>query len=157
MASQRPIILKENKVYQKTNIPRKDLEILFATNIVEVVFTRRKKPEWFKKKRSTGHLKYQRRMLCTSNWRYIKSPLVRTLFNWQKPKHRRGPAYYRQRGLIIVWDILQNHWRMVSTEKYRIVGYTPITKLRQKEEFTEFYRQHLKNLPDNRKDHFNDI
>ena len=157
MAGQSPIILKENKVYKKSGIPRKELEIFFATNLVELRFKRRGEVPWKKNQRETGHRSLHRRMLCTSNWRYISSPLVRRFFNWKRPKTRRGPAWYRKRQLIICWDILQNDWRMISLDKYIILGYTPIAKLKQQAEFTEFYRQHLKNLPDNKKDHFNDI
>jgi len=156
MAGQSPLILKENKVYKKTGIPRKDLEIFFATNLVEIKFKRRKSPEWLKKNREAGHASFHRRMLCTSNWRYISSPLVRNLYNWNRPKSRKGKAYYRKHNMLVTWDLLQNHWRIVSLDKYTIMGYTPITKLRQKAEFTEFYRQHLKNLPDGKKLSFND-
>ena len=157
MSGQSPLILKENIVPQKTNIPRMDLELFFALNIVEIKFTRRIKPDWKKKNRSAGHLSYQRRCLCTSNWRYIRSPIVRHLYDWKKPKTRKGPAWYRKRKLLIVWDILQNDWRMISLDKYTIVGYTLCKTLEQQQEFTVFYRQHLKNLPENKKSHYSDI
>jgi hypothetical protein len=157
MGTQRPLILKENKVYQKTNIPRRVLEEFFAQNIVELKFTRRIKPPWYKKDRETGHLSYQRRMLCTSNWRYIKSPRVRYLYNWKKPKSRRGKAWYRKRKLVIVWDIMMNDWRMVSLDKYKIVGYTSIKSLERQDEWTEFYRAHINKLPENKKKHYSDL
>lgn len=157
MTAQSPIILKENKVPQKTNIPRRVLEEFFHNNIVEVRFKRREKPPWFIKKRTVGHMRYYRRMLCTANWRLIKSPVCRTLFNWVKPKTRRGPNWYRKRNLIIVWDILQNDWRMVSLEKYFIVGYTPVQTLLEQEKFITFYQHQLEPLTQQKKDHFSDL
>jgi len=151
-----PLILKENRVEKRTNLPRKGLEAFFATNVVELSFKRRVKPTWFKKNRKTGHLKYSRHMLCTSSWRYISSPLVRHLYKWKKPKTRRGPAWYRKRDLMIVWDILMNQFRMVSLDDYIINGYTPLTELEQTARFTAFYRINLKNLPENSKKSFSD-
>jgi hypothetical protein len=157
MAVQNPIILKENKVYQNTNIPRLELEMFFAQNIVELKFKRRILPPWFKKDRQSGHLSYQRRMLCTSNWRYISSVRVRRLYHWKKPKTKRGKAWYRKRRLLIVWDFMKNDWRMVSLDKYKIVGFTSIKNLEKQEEWTSFYRQHIKHIPENKKKHFSDI
>ena len=157
MAGSRPIILKTNPVQKKTNIPRMELETFFATNICELRFRRRILPAKNKKKRAAGHASYQRRMLCTSNWRYISSPIVRNLYSWKRPSKRRGPAWYRSRSLLIVWDILMNDWRMVSLDKYEILGYVSVQQLEEQMKFTEFYRQHLKNLPDGKKDHFSDI
>jgi len=157
MAVQNPIILKENKVYQNTNIPRLELEMFFAQNIVELKFRRRVLPNWLKKNRQTGHLSYQRRMLCTSNWRYISSPRVRRIYDWKKPKKRRGKAWYRKRKLLIVWDFMANDWRMVSLDKYKIVGFTSIKTIERQDEWTEFYDSMIDPLPENRKKHFSDI
>lgn len=158
MAGKRvPIILKENRSNKKSNFPRKTLEQLFAENIVEVTFRRRHTPPWFIKNRSTGHMKFWRRMLCTSNWRYISSPLTKELYKWKKPKSHKGKAYYRKHNMIIVWDLMLKHWRIVSLDKYNIVGYYPVSKLIDKAKFTAFYRQHIKNLPENRRKHFSDL
>ena len=157
MASQQPIILKENKVYQNTNIPRRELELFFALNIVELKFTRRVKPPRKKAERTTGHMSYTRRILCTSNWRYISSPIVRYLYHWKKPKKRRGKAFYRSRKLLIVWDIMKNDWRMVSLDKYKIVGYTSVKSIQDQDTFTKFYRYNLKVLPEAKKEHYSDI
>lgn len=145
---------------------------IFDNNIVEVTFRRRdltkvlgaghnKKSSrggknWHINKRPTGHKNFYRRMLLTRNFRYISSPLTRKLYDWKKPKKRRGKAWYRTRKLIIVWDIIQNDWRMIDIKKLVITGVTPIAEMSDRDEFSEFYRTHLKFLAESRRDSFSD-
>lgn len=152
----KPIILKENRVPKSSGLTRLTLMQFFSGNIVELKFTRRIKPNPEKKKLKTGHMKDTRRMLCTSNWRFIASPMTRNLFKWKKPKSRRGKAWYEQRKLLIVWDLLMNNFRMVSLDDYQIIGYTPVNTLLTQAKFIAFYRQRLKNQPENRKKGFSD-
>ena len=96
-------------------------------------------------------------MLCTANWRFISSPLTRKYFNWKRPSSRRGKMWYRQRKLVIVWDIMMNNWRMVSLDKWAIAGYYPAQKMYEKAKFISFYRQMLMNMPKTQKLHFSDL
>ena len=157
MGAHEPIILKEHKVIQKKGLTRKTLERLFSENIVEIRFRRRTKMIKKNYENPVGHMTNYRRMLCTSNWRYIKSPICRLLYNWQRPKTRRGPDWYRKRHLIIVWDIIQNDWRMIPTKYYEILGYTPIKTFLQQEVFTEFYEKKIRLTTQWKKDHFSDL
>ena len=131
------------KPSQRSNINRKDLEALFENHMVELVFRRRIKPDKKIKNRNIGHMKVTRRMLCTAKWSIISSPKFRRIFNWKKPKSRRGKAWYRKRKLVIVWDLMKNAFRMVSTDKYIIQGIFPITTEQEAMKFIAFYRRNI--------------
>jgi hypothetical protein len=111
---------------------------LFQTHVVEVKFKRREYPS--RKGNGTGHRRNTRRMLCSSNWRFIASPIVKNVFDWKKPK---GPAkgyqWYKQRNLLITWDILNQDWRMVTLDSWEVVAVMPVEKVLQKAEFLAFY------------------
>lgn len=155
--SKRPIVLKEFHVFQKQIPDRYTLDQFFAQNVVEVVFRRRITPTWYKKNREIGHMSFHRRMLCTSDWDFVFSPFTNPYFKLKKPKTKRGKQWYHSRGLVITFDIMQLDWRMISLDKYAIVGYTPLKELMQRAEFIAFYRKYLKSLPDSKKKHFSDI
>ena len=135
-----PLILRDNKVSKSRNLPLTTLHEVFDNNVVELKFNRRTP---LSKNKKAGHMKPTRRMLCTTNWRLISSPLTRFIYKWKKPKTRRGRAWYRQRNLIIVWDLMQKGFRMVSLDSYIIVGYTPVSTFTDKVIFTEFYMSNL--------------
>lgn len=141
----KPLVLKENKVPRKTGWPRMSLERFFAVNVVELRFKRRINPPF-----ST------RRMLCTSNWRLVRSPLARNLFRFTPPKGkmRRGMNWYRQRRLLITWDLMKNDWRCISLDSYEIVGFAPAKELLEQAKFVAFYRKNIVSLPQGKKDSF---
>lgn len=116
----------------------------FRTHVVEVKFKRRIYPT---KSSGVGHRRRTRRMLCSSNWRFIASPIVKSVFKWRKP---RGPAkgyqWYKKRKLIITWDILNQDWRMVSLDSWDIVAAMPVDTLFQKVEFLKFYHCALEQM-----------
>lgn len=128
---------------QRSNLNRSDLEALFHNHMVELVFRRRIKPAKKIKDRKVGHMKMTRRMLCTAKWSIISAPKFRKIFNWKKPKTRRGKAWYRKRKLVIVWDLMKNAFRMVSTDKYIIQGIFPITTEEEAMKFLTFYRRNI--------------
>ena len=99
---------------------------------------------------------FDRHMLATSNWRMISSPTVRKYFRWKKPRCRRGPAWYRQRKLLIVWDVMMNAFRSISLDAYVICGYTSVGKLMEKKEFVVWYRKNLLYMAKYRKLNFSD-
>ena len=128
---------------QRSNLNRRDMEALLENHMVELVFRRRIKPPKKIKDRKIGHLKQTRRMLCTAKWSIISNPRFRKVFNWKKPKTRRGKAWYRTRRLHIVWDLMKNDFRMISTEKYIISGVFPITTDQEATKFLAFYRRNI--------------
>ena len=154
-----PFILKENKVLKKSDIPIRTLEELFHKNIMEVVFKRRIYPpknKFIKKsgQYKVGHKNDVRRMLCTSNWQFLKD--YKLPFKWTKPKSSRGAAWYRQKKLIITWDLLHLKWRMISLDKYNIVGWHSLGTPEDIVQFLNFYRLCIKPIPEKKKKHFSD-
>ncbi len=154
----RPVILLENAPPEAALLRNRNvLDQFFHLNVVEVKFRRRILPPYFKKNREPGHGSYWRRMLCTSNWPFLFSSNSNPWFNPQRPKSRRGPEWYRSRGLVITFDIFNLDYRMVSLDTYAIVGYIPLKTLMERAEFVAFYRQFLKNIPEGKKQHFSDL
>ena len=151
-----PLLLRDNKVPKQTGIGRKTLELIFHENVVELTFKRRIKPPWHIKDRKRGHMKFDRHMLCTANWRMISSPRVRKYFKWKRPKHRRGVTWYRKRKLLIVWDIMMNAFRCISLDAYMVCGFVPVAKLMQRKEFVVWYRRNIHYMPKYRKLDFSD-
>ena len=138
-----PIILTDNKVPQKSNIERRTLEQFFAENIVEVKFDRRITNH----PKEIGWLKHTRRMLCTANWRFVSAPRLKNFMSWRKPRTNRGKQWYRDRKLLICWDICKLRFRMISLDNYSIVGYTPIQTLEQQNAFMLKYFRELRFKP----------
>jgi hypothetical protein len=157
-----PLVANPNRVKgaykpaKRSNINRRDLETIFATHVVELVFRRRIKPAKKIKDRKVGHMKQTRRMLCTARWDMISSPKFRKLFNWKKPKTRRGKNWYRKRKLVIVWDLMKNTFRMVSTDKYIIQGLYPLMTDEEVTKFLQFYRRNVHRRSDGYKLKFSD-
>lgn len=144
------------KPSKRSNLNRRDLENLFATHMVELTFRRRIKPPKRIKDRKVGHMKITRRMLATANWTIIADPRFRKIFNWRKPKSRRGKAWYRKRKLVIIWDLMKNQFRMVSTDKYIIQGVFPLTTEEEATRFLQFYRRNIHRRSDAYKLKFSD-
>jgi hypothetical protein len=140
-----------------STVPKGDNNILkfFRNNVVELTFVRRTP---LPKNKKPGHMKKTRRMLCTANWRFIRSPIVAKLYKWKKPKSRRGSSWYKKRNLIIVWDILKADFRIVNLDKWKIVAYVPSKTLFDKQAFTVFYMQKLRGnkMSPSRKNQFYD-
>ena len=116
----------------------------FRTHVVEVKFKRR---NWPTKKGGVGHRRNSRRMLCTSNWKFVASPVVKNVFHWKKPS---GPAkgyqWYSQRNLIITWDILNQDWRMVNLDNWEVVAAVPVERVLEKASFLALYHGTLEKM-----------
>lgn len=144
-----PLVANPNRIQgaykpsQRSNLSRADLEALFATHMVELSFRRRIKPPTRIKDRKVGHMKMTRRMLCTARWDIISNPKFRNIFKWKKPKSHRGKQWYSSRKLVIVWDLMKNNWRMISTDKYAILGLFPIMGDEEATKFLQFYRKNI--------------
>ena len=109
----------------------------FRTHVVEVKFKRRIYPT---KASGVGHRRSTRRMLCSSNWRFIASPIVKSVFKWMKHRGQsKGYHWYKKRKLIITCDILNEDWRMVSLDNWDIIAAMPVNTLLQKVDFLKFY------------------
>ena len=86
-----------------------------SNNVVELVFHRR---------RPKQGLPENRRMLCTLNYDILRSENGKLILNF---KEASGASTYnpKQKGLVVVWDLLKQDWRMVNTESCKIVSTIP--------------------------------
>ena len=106
-------------------------------HIVELRFTRRHPKTGFKD---------SRRMVCTANWKFLSSVFTRWVFNWNTPKTRRGVSWYKQRNLIIVWDLMVNNFRIIPVTDIRFVSAYKCNSLMEKGRFILFYRRNIRKL-----------
>ncbi len=93
----------------------------FSNNIVEVKFLRRIDQK-------SGYKK-TRRMICTSNFFFAKR-FAKHFGQYNMPnhpKHQRKKSYYKKHDIILVWDLLENNFRIVSLDKWKIIDFIPIT------------------------------
>lgn len=127
----------------------------FQQNIVEIKFYRRGE---IPLNHPVGHQKNTRRMLCTANWRFIRSPLTARFFKFKKPKQRRGAQWYRSRNLIIVWDLLAADFRIVSLDTWKIAAFVPCNSVNDYAKFAVFYQQKIRGnaMPKIKKKRFSD-
>lgn len=96
-------------------------------NVCEITFARRRL--------YAGKLPY-RRMLCTLNTNLLESANGRLILNYRKPAN---PIPYpaEAMGLLPVWDIFMQDWRMVSTE------FCQLHKTIQENEFWKYFNEKL--------------
>lgn len=119
-------------------VNNKDIRKILDDNIVEVFFKRRVWPV----KKATYQKSPYRRMLCTSNWEFIKANS--SLFNFKPPKSKREPDYYTSRNLAVVWDLIVKGWRIVSLDDYDIINIYSIKTADDKKKYVEYYKNMLK-------------
>jgi len=91
-------------------------------NIVEVRFVRKLPYD-----RSKGQKK-TRRMICTRDFRFARR-FARHFGNFEmprKPQHKRTKGWYKERRILLVWDLLSNSYKMVHLKRWKILDYIPI-------------------------------
>jgi hypothetical protein len=138
----------------------KSMVNFFRNNVVEIVFDRKTTP----RTRTVGRMHNQRRMLCTANWDMIKAPVSAraTFYNWQPPVNKkRGLAWYEQRNIIIVWDMMLLTWRTIPAEDIRIISFFPLggtpQEVKEKQlRFIQFYRSRIKPMSETSKKEYGD-
>ena len=136
-------VIRKKAFFIQTKNIKKDygnakIREILKSNIVEVFFKRRIWPV----KKATYQKSPYRRMLCTSNFDFIKSNSA--LFQWQTPKSKREPGWYTSRGLCIVWDLVVKKFRMVSLDDYDIINVYPIKTKTDQARYVEYYKNLLK-------------
>lgn len=86
-----------------------------ASNVVELKFHRR---------RPKQGLDPFRRMLCTLDYNLLNSEKGTSVLNFKLSAN--STAYNTQeKGLVVVWDILKQDWRMVNIESCHIISTIP--------------------------------
>jgi len=117
-------------------LSRAGLQALLSQNAVELGFTRRhKKQGW----------PMGRRMLCTLDRNLLLSLPGRTAFNFRPPVH--PPPYPADAyGLVCVFDIFWQDWRMIPLETMNIISVIPTHTKKHQEAFWAYFVEFLGKL-----------
>jgi hypothetical protein len=140
-------------IRNKNKIQFKDSQIkkIVLQDVIEVTFKRR---IWPIKIQAPWQKKEHRRMLCTSNWKYLKSDKQ---FKWVAPRgiRPRSKAWYKKRNLIIVWDLILRNWRMISLDDYTLVNVYQTHTKEQQTNFSRYYKNLMKKGRNKLKEFYN--
>jgi hypothetical protein len=136
-------VIRKKAFFIQTRNIKKDygnarIREILATSIIEVFFKRRIWPV----KKPTYQKSPFRRMMCTSNFDFIKNNSA--LFQWQTPRSRREKDWYTSRGLCIVWDLIVKKFRMVSLDDYDIINVYKVKAKTDQARFIDYYKNLLK-------------
>jgi hypothetical protein len=117
-------------------------DLLLRNNVVECIQPRRHTKEGFK---DTRH------MMCTRNF-WLASRLAKIRGLKMKVDKPRGNTWYRQRNLIMVWDIVYNDWRMIDMKdpnQWRILDFVPFQTDEHFQQVASLWSAHMrKTKPD---------
>jgi len=117
------------------------MDLFLRKNLVELVFERRIRKKGFKK---------HRHMLCTRNF-YLAQKLAKIKGKRMSVDLPLNKNYYRERDMLLVWDIVFNDWRMISLEnknKFSIIDYVPFKTREQFKPVAEVYVKDFKVIRD---------
>jgi hypothetical protein len=125
-------------------LSRVGVQQLLNDSVVELGFTRRhEKAGW----------PMGRRMFCTLNKRITLSLPGRMSLNFRPPTHPPAyPAYAY--GLVCVWDIFWQDWRMVPLETMNIISVIPTRTKKEQEQFWAYFSEFLARLTPPQKEAF---
>lgn len=101
---------------------------LVRSNVLDIRFTRR---------RPRASRPATRRMLCTLSSTILMSVNGRTVLNYLPPGNNL-PYTTSDKGLSLVWDIMMQNFRMVSTESVSI-----IEKYNTDDTFWEYFNKNI--------------
>jgi hypothetical protein len=119
------------------------LKSLLESNVVEIKFARRMK---LINKPDT------RRMLATLDRDILNSKLGRDILNFKQPTQ--SAAYNAaSKGLLAVWDIFLQDWRMIPVSNCEVVSVVPS---RPPEKFWEYFNKTIGNMDATQKAAFMD-
>jgi hypothetical protein len=109
------------------------LKSLLESNVVEIKFVRRMK---------VAGRPATRRMLATLDRGILDSKLGREILNFKQPTQ--SPAYNAvSKGLLTVWDIFFQDWRMVPVTNCEVVSVVPS---KPPEKFWEYFNKTIGNM-----------
>jgi len=104
------------------------LESLLLSNVLDVRFVRRRP---IKGKPLT------RRMLCTKSYDLLNTTNGKVVLNYRPPKN--GHQFSEnKKGALVVWDILMQDYRVVSTENVQIINTIPANN-----DFWEYFNKNI--------------
>jgi hypothetical protein len=122
---------------KQRKLHRGQIRFFLEYNVVEFVFKRRIFPP--KPRRlNFGKPTPIRRIVCTSNWDFLKKNSK--VFNFKTPRGPKRPEHwYRKKNLVIVYDLIIQNFRSVSLDDYRIMNSYPIDTELDREKFIDKY------------------
>ena len=110
------------------SISTQKLENLLLNNDLDLRFTRRvilpNKPQ-------------TRRMLCTKSYELLNSTNGRVVLNYKPPKNNKQFNEYKKNACV-VWDILMQDYRIVSTDQVTVIRQIPAN-----DEFWTFFNNEI--------------
>ena len=126
--------------HRKLAYNNKQIRKIVKKHVIEVKFKRRIWPIHIPKPWQKNNL---RRMLCTSNFKFVSKNAV---FKFKKPLgiRPRSDSWYKKRNLIIVWDMILLDWRMISLDDYDIINVYEINNKKDEDTFIKNYKNLLK-------------
>ena len=110
---------------------------LLQTNVLDIRFLRRRP--------RTG-VPSTRRMLCTLDESILNSVNGRTVLNYNPPSTSGLPYDVYGKGLCMVWDILMQNFRMVSSESVSVIN-----KYTGDDTFWDYFNQNIVSLSSDQK------
>ena len=125
--------LKSNKKASLDNMSK-----LLSNNVVEIRFKRR---IWPIKSSDAGQGNPWRRMLATSDWKFLQSNKSTFKFKAPSGARPRSSKWYKERNLVIVHDLVRQAWRMINLDDYSIISTYPIKTKKQQEEYIKYYER----------------
>lgn len=130
------------KLFSKVRHNWIGLSTFLEQNIVELHFIRRiDKGDKYKQRR---------RMLATRNF-WLGKRLAKMKGVQLKVKHKRPKSYYKKHDMILVWDLIENDWRMISLDKWKIIDFIPLTESSE-DSISDWYRKsNMKGFTESRK------
>jgi len=116
------------------------IDLLLRNNLIECIQPR--------KMIADDGYKSTRHMLCTRNFFFAKrlAALRGLKMDVKKP---RGNPWYQQRGIILVWDVVANDWRMVNLKnanEWRILDFLPFQTEKQFVQVANLWTTHMKKV-----------
>lgn len=110
---------------------------LLQTNVLDIRFLRR---------RPRAGVPSTRRMLCTLDESILNSVNGRTVLNYNPPSSSGLPYDVYGKGLCMVWDILMQNFRMVSSESVSVIN-----KYTGDDTFWDYFNQNIVSLSSDQK------
>lgn len=136
---------------RRRKIAKNQLRLLLQYNVIELIFERRTWPLRAQqmKRHRFGTPTPVRRILCTSDWKYLEEHSRE--FEYKRPRGRNGRSdrYYRQRNLAIVYDIIIKKFRMVNLNDYKIMNSYPLETDKDRDDFMLKYEEMFKRIGNN--------
>ena len=142
LLSSRQLTIIDNRLKDGIKKDFVTLDLLLRRNLVELVFSR--------KGDFRPGFKPHRHMLCTRNF-YLAKKLAKLKGVKMNVEAPRGNTFYKEKNILLVWDIVFNDWRMVSFEnrtRMGIIDYVPFNKREHFVPVAEAYVKSFKMIKD---------